>query len=292
MSDLGILHINNFYLDNPLKCGNVFIIQIGRLLFDKETRVESHLHSNYFELTVVNGGKGTIYANGIGSEVSKGDIYLSIPYETHKIVSDKNDLLEYDFFSFYTEDETLKAGLDLIVVNGLPNNRIFTNEMIAKQLSCCVNELTCRDEYSEMYLAGFVNQIVIETIRSFSNNNQRVVTDKYSNNELLCFRIMAYIDSHLLSMKSLTELSSMTNYNYSYISFVFKKTIGKTIQTYYSDKRLEMACVLLMSNKTKISEIASTLHYSNVYSFSKAFKQKYGVSPIKYKNQSSKKGYQ
>ena len=292
MSDIGRLHINNFYLDNPLKCGNTFIIQIGRLLFDKDTIIESHFHSNYFELTIVTGGKGIIYANGIGSDVSKGDIFLSLPYETHKLISDPNNLLEYDFLSFYTDNEILRSGLEAIVTNGSPNNRIFTNESINMQLSYCINELMCRDDYSEMFLASSLDQILIETIRSFNNDEQRVVQGRYSNSELLCFRMMSYIDSHLFSMKSLSELAESINYNYSYLSDVFKTTTGKTIQQYYSEKRFEVACTLLLYNKMKISDIANSLQYANVYSFSKAFKQKYGVSPIKYKNQSLKNGYQ
>jgi AraC-like DNA-binding protein len=42
---------------------------------------------------------------------------------------------------------------------------------------------------------------------------------------------------------------------------------------------LETARVLILERKKKFGEIADLLNYSSLFSFSKAFKAKYGISP-------------
>jgi len=94
-----------------------------------------------------------------------------------------------------------------------------------------------------------------------------------------CYNLMNYIDTHVFTLKNLEELADMTNYNYSYLSSLFRKTTGRTLLDYYGSCRLRVARSLIRENKMKIGEIAELLNYSSVYSFSKAYKNKYGISP-------------
>ena len=75
----------------------------------------------------------------------------------------------------------------------------------------------------------------------------------------------------------------MTGYSYGYLSALYKKTTSNTLSDYYRNKKLELAKHLVIEKKLKIGEIAEILNYSSVYAFSKAFKNKFGVSPEKYK---------
>ena len=96
---------------------------------------------------------------------------------------------------------------------------------------------------------------------------------------------MNYIDSHVYTIKSLTEISEVTGYNYNYASNIFKAATGETVMNYYRSKRLKSAALLLEEDKLSITEVASLLNYSSVYSFSRAFKERYGVSPSKHSHE-------
>ena len=98
---------------------------------------------------------------------------------------------------------------------------------------------------------------------------------------MLCFYLMHYIDTHILTMQNLTELSDVFHYNYSYLSKLFKTVTGRTLTDYYTASRLKKAEILLKAENRKIGEIAELLGYSSIYAFSKAFKSRYGVSPEK-----------
>ena len=123
-----------------------------------------------------------------------------------------------------------------------------------------------------------LRQIAVYTLRDFRQGGQKTKLTK-SRSEILCYKIMNYIDSHLYSLKTLADLESLINYNLSYLSTLFKKTTGLTLNDYFRRKKLSTAKLLLKENKLKISEISALLGYSSVYSFSKAFKIEYGVPP-------------
>jgi AraC-like DNA-binding protein len=94
---------------------------------------------------------------------------------------------------------------------------------------------------------------------------------------------MNYIDTHIYTLSSLEELAEMTNYNYSYLSSLFHKTTSGMLTDYYRKRRLETARLLIEEGALKINEIASLLRYSSIYTFSRAFKDFFGVSPSQYK---------
>ena len=93
---------------------------------------------------------------------------------------------------------------------------------------------------------------------------------------------MNYIDTHIFSISSLEDVAETMNYNYSYLSALFRKTTGSTLLSYYHQKRLDVARQLIAEGTMKMTEIAETLNYSSLYSFSRAFKENFGISPKQY----------
>ena len=125
-----------------------------------------------------------------------------------------------------------------------------------------------------------ISQIIIYLIRSMnglSAHNTQYVSDR----AMLCFKIMNYIDTHMGLIDNLSELGEVMNYNYSYLSAIFKSETGSTISEYYQQKKLGAAKQLLIDGKLSIKKIAEIFGYSSIYAFSKAFKARYGIAPSK-----------
>ena len=72
-------HLDNAYFANPLEYEDIYLLQIGRLYCKNTTVVDTHIHTDLFELTVVTDGAGTVTTNGLQTRVKNGDIYLSMP---------------------------------------------------------------------------------------------------------------------------------------------------------------------------------------------------------------------
>lgn len=277
-------HLDKSYLSQPLSFGSFRLFQIGRLYCTGQTVVGKHAHINWFELTIVTGGRGTVYTNDVGVPVRRGDIYVSFPCDFHAISSDPNNPLKYDFFSFATEDEALSADLDLILqMHMSADNRIIRDERIAALVGEAMVEIDSEEPFSTPLLTAIFTQILIRTIRCFLYHTVSASRMGTTEPEALCYRLMNYIDTHIYTMTGLGELAETTNYNYTYLSSLFRKITARTLTDYYRSRRLETARLLILQNEMSISHIAELLHYSSIYTFSRAFKDEYGLSPAQYR---------
>ena len=77
-------HLDHHFFEGK-RVGAFILTQVGRLFGNSETHFAAHIHDNYYELTVVRKGKGTIITNSIPAEVEAGDIYISLPSDIHEI---------------------------------------------------------------------------------------------------------------------------------------------------------------------------------------------------------------
>lgn len=275
-------HINKDYFLNPLVFGRTLLYQIGRLFCEKGQVIERHCQLNYFELTVVTEGEGLIITNDVPTRVRAGDIYLSLAGDFHEIRSDTTSALRYDYIAVSTSDEKLCAELEYIISNYHDEKcRIIRDEKIGELVADALEEINEAHFLSDTMLSSIFEQIFVRLLRAFRATEAPKVKKDFSDSQLFCWQIMNYIDSHIYTMRSLRELADTTGYNYNYASNLFKAVTGETIMNYYRGKRLKTARLLLVEGKLSVTEISALLNYSSVYAFSRAFKDKYGVSPTK-----------
>lgn len=275
-----LYHLDYFFKE-PKTFGSVRLVQIGRLYCERTTVIPKHIHLNWFELTIVTDGEGTLITNGVEIPIKGGDIYLSFPADRHEILSSKEKPLKYDFFSFFTENKAHAEQLERIMQTfGDPKLRLFSDEKIGRLVENSISEFgeTSRPHSDELLTLAF-EMILIYLLRNFPLSPSQESVIGVGDADIFCYNLMNYIDTHVFTLKNLTELSDVTNYNYSYLSYLFKKTTGRTLLDYYRSSRLRVARSLVKENKLKISDISELLNYSSVYAFSKAYKDKYGICP-------------
>lgn len=276
-------HLDKNYIDDPISFGDLLLFQIGRLHCTEHTVVGMHPHRNWFELTVVTDGAGTVIVGDHADSVSRGDIHLSFPGDFHNIRSDPSSPLKYDFLAFYPQAPHLLAHMEEIMQSRLQGDRrIIRDERIRNLLENAIAEINAPSEFATEILSSALLQIMLYLILDFRTESS-VTKRTVSAQEDICYQIMHYIDTHIYTMDSLSELSGWMNYNYSYLSDLFKTVTGDTLQNYYQSRRLRAAQLLLSEGRLKLGEIANLLRYSSIYSFSRAFKDKYGIPPSEYR---------
>lgn len=271
-------HLNKHYVENPLPFGNIHLVQLGRRYCEPMEVIPPHPHLNWYELTVVSSGSGTVITNGEKAVLHAGDIYLSFPCDVHEIRADQNARLEYDFFSFSCEHKSFSKDLKSIINNYRGGyKRVFQDSKISQLIEYAISEfVTDGQPYTSNALHDIFHLIIIHLIRDFNSIPQS--TTNVSEPEILCFQLMNYIDTHIYTLKNLEELAPKFNYNYGYLSGLFKRVTGKTLSDYHQRRKMETGKALILEKKKSVGEIAEMLGY-NLYSFSKAFKRMYGVSP-------------
>ena len=77
----------------------------------------------------------------------------------------------------------------------------------------------------------------------------------------------------------ISEVADMLGINRSYLSSIFRKKMNMSPQEYLINIRLERSAQLLIRTKEPIGNIASSVGYTDALAFSKAFRQKYGMTP-------------
>ncbi|MBQ8338918.1 MAG: helix-turn-helix domain-containing protein [Clostridia bacterium] len=278
-------HLDRCYLGEPRVFGSTRLFQIGRLYCAEGMEIPAHGHLNWFELTVVTDGAGTVLTNGVGVPMTRGEIYLSFPGDFHAILSDERDPLKYDFFSFNTTDAGLAAELEALMRRAAPaEQRVFSDEHVRYLVANAIAELSDEGAYTDRILSHVLEEIVLSVLRNFDTMSPPRYVTGVGKQEELCYRMMHYIDTHIYTMQGLGELSTAMCYNYSYLSDVFCRVTSDTLLHYYRARRLEAARLLLLEGR-RVSEVAELLHYASVYTFSRAFKEAHGKAPAHYRQE-------
>ena len=79
------------------------------------------------------------------------------------------------------------------------------------------------------------------------------------------------------------ELSDRLNVSRNYLSTVFKRETGYSVNEYLNAVRMQHARHLLRDTDMKIYAIAERLGFADTYYFSAAFKKAVGISPSEYR---------
>ncbi len=96
-----------------------------------------------------------------------------------------------------------------------------------------------------------------------------------------------YIQEHFSETISIATLAQIENYNLSYFTDWFKKQTGLSPSNYLRNFRIEKAKELLLNTHYRLIEIAMQVGYNSNASFTRAFKETAGVSPMSYRLQTS-----
>ncbi len=93
-----------------------------------------------------------------------------------------------------------------------------------------------------------------------------------------------YLHDNLQKDIPYTKLASVATLSKFHLFESFKSVFGKTPYQYLNNIRLMKAKNLLKNNDMLITEIASLTGFNDIHTFSKSYKKKYKVSPLKFRN--------
>lgn len=147
-------------------------------------------------------------------------------------------------------------------------------------------ELKTFIEYAQSddaYKKWFINQRLFLLLSSLAVNTQG-----FSNNLTLSDRICRYLSDNIGVPFSSENIEKQFYLSYKYMSHLFKKEKGVTMQQYHNSVRMDEACRLLCSTLMSIGEIADKLGFSDVLYFSRCFRNYTGKSPSAYRKDSAR----
>ena len=281
------IHFDNVY-ETPIRYEDIIMYQIGDLSCEKAHVVKEHKQICH-EISYVVSGSGYFYTNGEKYRVEKGDIFFSRPGEIHKCEADKENPYRYFYLGFSVEPDK-KGNFSHIPVNKMFDSikcPVLWDEFhIEVPFQNALDEIYNSRSYMDTMIKTYLFQIIIITYRNFFEHHRLTHYKKKGESGMsdMVYKVINYIDINLHDIVHLSSLEQVLGYSYSYISHLFAKETGITINSYYQDKRFEKAIELLKDPSQSITHISKSLQYQSVHVFSRAFRQKFGMPPTTYQD--------
>lgn len=250
------------------------------------------------EITYVVSGSGTVTCANKTFPIKSGDIILNYKGETHSIGANSDSKLRFFYLGFmFNQDCSDKDLLTLkqFYGNKVKNSMIEGQNQIFQIFIDIVDEFYEDKQFVQLQVQSYLTQILVYCYRVFMGHQKRVSlipTASYAVGDTT-YAVIKYIEKNLLDIVGLTEISTHLGYSYNYLSHLFKRKIGISLQSYINNEKVEKAKELIKSGRLSMTEISSKLNYQTVQAFSKSFKKTTGFSPSEYKKQISEdKGYE
>lgn len=281
-------HFDNIYIDNPRFYESIILIQIGDLSCESGYVIGDHIQCCY-EISYIVSGSGYYYCNGQPYRVNKGDVFLCLPGEHHDGKADITDPFRYFYvgFNFDTFHNEQDPFMHIRKMFDQRKNPVIRDKFGIQALFVNIfNELINLKDYASLVIKAYLHNIIILAYRNFYDSwvKDYKPQDNMNKAEQIVYEIVNYIDINLCGITELTQIANKLGYSYSHLSHVFSDEIGLTIKEYYNRKRFEKAIEWLKESEFSITQIAEKLQYQSIHSFSKAFHDKFGISPKEYQS--------
>jgi YesN/AraC family two-component response regulator len=127
-------------------------------------------------------------------------------------------------------------------------------------------------------IAKLNSELKTEGLEILDNHNA-IIIEKIKN---IIIELVHYDESNPLVNLS-DYIAEKLHLDYGYLTNLFTKVRGETIQQYYIHHKIEKAKELIFYDEKSLTEIADILHYSSIAHFSNQFKKVTGVAPSVFK---------
>ena len=248
-----------------------------------EFKGEKH---EYYELTFVDRGCLETTIEGKEYHLKEKEMILYGPgqFHTQKIHQGQSCSYVTIVFSMLNISPETFLGRDLPLLN-----KVFPyDKKIYTLMKDFVQESSYQIPYLNSLMICLLQEIMIRLLQSefIAHKEERPVSisRQHYQNELL-EDVLSYIDSSLCEPLTIAEICQKFSLSRSSLQLLFKENMNQTPKKYISDLKLEKSCQLIREKQYTISEIALMLGFNSIHYFSRAFTQKYNMSPSEYAKQ-------
>ncbi len=236
-----------------------------------------YIRHNYVMHIVIE-GKGRLQICGRSYDIQKNQAFMLWPGEESFYQADEEDPWVYSWVGFHglvAERLTDIMGFargqrDVIDIADAIELTGYISSMLGHPEANYASYLK-REAWLELLIAEIVSVADVP-----------VETKKLSEDAYVDMAIEEIVNHYDHSVK-VAGIARKIGINRSYLSSIFKKRLGVSPQQFLINYRLEKAAHALAQTSMAIRTVAASVGYTDPLTFSKAFRQRYGMSPSEYR---------
>ncbi|MBQ8233254.1 MAG: helix-turn-helix transcriptional regulator [Lachnospiraceae bacterium] len=199
-----------------------------------------------------------------------GDVMIFEPQHAYQYRSEEDTTYLWVHYTGFDAHSLTKSALPLFNVK----HNIGIHKEIVDCFQKLFREFMIHDEAAKQLSVCLLKEILFLTGRYAGATAQKGIP-------LLA---MEYIHSHFRADIDVDALAGMEHMSSTTFRATFRKHTGVSPNEYIISQRISAACQLLSQTDMSISAIAADVGYGDQYYFSRIFKKKVGMPPLKYRH--------
>lgn len=216
----------------------------------------------YWLIHYVVSGRGNYVERGTVHEVTAGQCFIIRPMEMSNYCADEIEPWHYIWIAFTTDME-LPEAFGRSVIDGSAVADVFTS----------LAELNGERPHLEEHIAGKIFEMISLLAAFDAPKNQACGIVETAKN----------IIETSYDIINVTKLAEKMHLSRTYLGSVFKRSEGVTLQQYIQSFRLRKAAAFMKEMNMPPGLAGNAVGFSDIYSFSRAFKNYFKISPTKFK---------
>ena len=273
-------------------------IDVQSLTQNRHMKVmEPHAHM-FFEVVIVNSGRGRHVVDGMDHEAEPGVVFVLPPGSVH----DMRDMANADGWSILFEADGVDASvsLGLTPIDDLPHGFMFDLfrqpvlqmtrpirfgptklRSFGARIEQLKDELASRAPGYEHAARATLQLLLVDLTRRAPWLQTPVDTSKTSPD--LISRAFADIDRHFREPSALAQAASRLGYSRGHLTTRLRELTGRTYGDWVIERRMIESRRLLSATDFSIAEVAQAVGYVEVESFIRRFRARHGLTPASWR---------
>lgn len=265
-------------------------ISVERAIRDSEFNMGNKHWHDECEIQYILEGKRHFFIDNQNYQVPTGYVSIIDAKQIHRTTSDKEVyherillLIEKEKFA----DVSLFFGIDLNdffqkntgILEIPENDRLYIEKMMS-DIACEINGK--EDGYQNIVQLRVV-EFFTYLIRLKAKGMRREKAAGGIEGSRIVYEVIEYIKENCKQAKSLEEISKKFYIDKYYLSRIFKKNTGYTVNEFINIQKIRKAQKLLEDTDFSIARVAALSGYDNITYFTKIFKKYIESTPLIYR---------
>jgi AraC-like DNA-binding protein len=212
----------------------------------------------------------TVCVDDRAIRLNDGEGLLVLPFQFHDYVHPEQEQLNWLFVTFDLLDASSLQALRFRPFVITPVLRQLTADLVTAYLSP-----------GEADLTAILLTLLLARVRQAEPTRRRDQVPPVAPGLIMQVNQLAQGKGEQPSVK---EMARSIGISSSHLRARFRASCGVSLGRHLRRLRLEKACGLLRLSPCRVSEAAEQCGFTSIYSFSRAFRNAYGVSPLAYRH--------